>query len=616
MPSNIERRLRSLRPEPSGDFHRRMSTAPWAASPHPQKGLLMNARTRFATATLTILLALAALLALTPQGRAFAQGVLRFFVRAGSEVRQVPALVPTIADVPADHSLPTLPPQPEAASLPFRDPCGDVISPLCSPQQIRAMVAFPIRELAYLPDGWDLVGATGGPELVYVIYRSPAGALELSQGPNTFPQQFTWPVGGTANVETVSIGTSTGEYVQGMWSDSGQNAGSVTWDAGIPQRTLRWEAAGIRYTLRFLPAKSDEGIEPDKAMLADLAARLTTESPFDSSPRPTPVTDIATVAAQAGFPVTGPGWLPERFALVDAAYIPAQGTVCLYYSHPGSERFTNLVIIESMRTLSLQDILMPPQFQDGIRLDIPVDTQTVAVGGAQDGQALYASNGLDVNPLCGSRDLVSNHVLLWQADGKSFIISATLDAYDGRSFLTPMEMRRVAEGLTGLATIPADDLDPEFLPSAAAAETLAGFDVKAPTRMPAEMRFAYATYRDAGSPASLLSMSNGGPEVVLAYFAPTSDSLGRRHAYLFFENTVPTNTLEEMAMGGGEWVTVGGLPAVYSQVCWDETAGGGDAACNIILSWLDENGVRFDIFAYLPGALEKETLIDIAESMR
>jgi hypothetical protein len=218
--------------------------------------------------------------------------------------------------------------------------------------------------------------------------------------------------------------------------------------------------------------------------------------------------------------------------------------------------------------------------------------------------------------VCGRHDLVSHHALLWQANGKSYVISALFDAYDGRSFLTRLEMRRMAEALTGVSTIPADTPDPEYLSSAAAAGALAGFDVKAPSLMPADMRFAYAVYRDTDAPFSPLSMANGGSEVILAYFGPTFDSLERRHGYLFCQNTSPANTLEEMALGGGEWVKVNGLPAVYSQVCWDETSGGGDTGCNLSLSWLDENGIRFDIFAYLPGALEKETLIDIAESMR
>jgi hypothetical protein len=593
--------------QPGARLDSRLSAAPWTPR-------AVARRRAFTTAAIGIL-TLALLTAFTPQGRAFAQSLLRFFVRAENEVRLVPTLHPTIVDAPANSPQPTLTSQFVVARLPFQDTCGSTISPACSPAQIREMVAFPIKELASLPEGWNLVGATGGPELVHIVYRSQAGTLELSQSPSAFPEQFTWPVGSTANVETVTIGTETGEYVQGMWVDPGQNTGSVAWDASIPQRTLRWETGDIRYTLRFLPAKSDEGIEPDKAMLAGFAAQLTSVSPFAQLPKPTPIINIEAVAAQAGFPVSAPSWLPERFALVNAAYIPSQNTVCLYYSHPGSEHFANLVIIESQRTLKLEDILLPPQFYNGIQIEIPVHTENVSLGGAQNGQALYASNGLDINTLCGSQALTSNHALLWQSGGKSYIVSAMLNAYDGRSFLTRLEMRRVAEGLTGVSTIPAGTLDPGYMQSVADAETLAGFDIKSPSQMPSDIRFAYAVYRSADAPVSPVSMANGSGEVILAYFGSSLDSIERRHGYLIFQNTVPPNTLEEMAQGGGEWVTVNGLPAVYSQGCWDETSNGGDATCSLSLSWLDENGIRFDINAYLPGALEKEILIAIAESM-
>jgi hypothetical protein len=70
------------------------------------------------------------------------------------------------------------------------------------------------------------------------------------------------------------------------------------------------------------------------------------------------------------------------------------------------------------------------------------------------------------------------------------------------------------------------------------------------------------------------------------------------------------------ALGGGEWVSVNGQPAVFSQVCWDNIANGGDASCNLSLSWVDEKGIRLDLKAYLPGSLDKAAFIAIADSVR
>jgi hypothetical protein len=592
------------------------------------KAGLAQPRRQAAVMLFGFLLLAAALLA-TPEGRAWAQDAakfaLRFFSRASSEVRPVPTLLPTMAAVATDRPATAMPTATRRAStiLPFQDTCGSLPYAHCSMLQIRGMVDFPVMELAAPPEGWEFMGATGGPELVWVYYRGERGGLELSQGPDRYRDQTSWPVGGEAEVESVQIaaaGRITGEYVQGAWIDPGQNAGSVIWDGRITQRTLRWEDGGIRYTLRFMPAKTNKGILLEKAMLVDLAAHLTSEPAGETISTPTPNAVMEEVAAQADFPIQEPGWLPERYLLVKAAYAPGHQAVCLYYDYPESESAPYLVVVQTPRLLSLPDILMPPQYynngKEDIKIDIPVYSEQISLGGALNGQALYASNGVEVNSLCEVGDIITNHVLLWQSGGMSYVISGLLDAYEGRQFLTRLEMRRIAESLTGFSTIPAEIPDPEYLPSVEAAQSLAGFPVKAPSQMPADVRFAYAVYREAGAPSRTQSLADGGAEVVLVYFAPTSDSIERRHSYLIFENDHPTNTLEEMALGGGEWVSVHGQPAVFYQVCWDGSANGGDSGCNLSLSWVDENGIRLDLNAYLSGALDRQTFLGIAESMK
>ncbi len=599
------------------------------SKPQPQKGAFPMkegfARPRRLVAVgLFVVVFLAAALLATPQGRAWAQDALRFFSRATGNSRPVPTLQPTMEVISTDRPAATLPAATPrlSAILPFQDTCGSLHYARCSTAQIREMVDFPVMELATLPEGWEFTGATGGPELVWIYYQGERGGLELSQGPSRFPDQTDWPVGGEAEVESVAIDAArsiTGEYVQGMWSDPGQNTGSVVWDARITQRTLRWEDGDMRYTLRFMPAKTSKGVLLDKELLVDLAAHLIAE-PAGEVSTPAPNAAISEIAVQAGFSIVEPGWLPERYVFEKATYAPGHNAVCMYYNYPDVESDPYLVIVESPKNLSLQDILLPPQyFNNGtkeVKIDIPVNTENTPVGGALNEQALYASNGLEINTLCEAQGIITNHVLLWQSGDLSYVISGLQDAHEGRQFLTRLEMLRMAESLTGVSTIPGEALDPEYLPSAETAEKLAGFHVKSPSQMPADVRFAYAVYREAGAPPSPQSLAgDGGSEVVLVYFAPTSDSIERRHSYLILENDHPTNTLEEMAMGGGEWVSVNGQPAVFYQVCWD-VSNGGDAACNLSLSWVDENGIRLDLNAYLPGALDKATFISIAESMK
>ncbi len=573
---------------------------------------------RLPVVTLFALFVIAGALIATPQGRAWAQNALRFFTRASDEARPAPALQPTLGAVPTNYpaALPATATPRASAGLPFQETCGSTFYPHCSAAEIREVVDFPVMEVAALPEDWEFSGATGGPELVQLHYQGMAGGLILFQGPDRYADQIDMPIGSEAVIEPVAIGSVTGEYVQGMWVDPGQNTGSVVWDARIPQRTLRWEEGGIRYTLQFMPAKTDEGIELDKAMLVDIAAHVIGEAVAVPAPSPAPDTALDQVASQASFTIHEPGWLPERYAFAKAIYAPDRNAVCLSYNYPGSESAPYLLVAESPQTLSLEDILLPPPFFDGKQIDIPVFTEPILLGGAQDGQALYASNGLDLNTLCQTQDIVTNHVLLWQSGGMSYVISGLMDAYEGRQFVTRLEMRRMAESLTGVSTIAGETPDPEYLPSVEAAEALAGFHIQTPSQMPTDVRFAYAVLRESGA-KDWRSMGDGsGTEVILVYLTPATDSIERHYKYLLYRNDRPANTLEEMAMGGGEWVSVHGQPAVFYQVCVDGSVNGGDTACNLNLSWVDEKRMRFDLNAYLPGALDKATFIAIAESIK
>jgi len=559
-----------------------------------------------AAAALLMLIALflAALLA-TPQGRALAQAALHFFTRSTQEQRSVPTLLPMIGTQTPDGmptSIPTATPRP-VVILAFQAVCGSLSYARCSLEQIQERVDFPVRALSTLPDGWEWVGATGGPEMVWLMYQSEAGRLLLLQGPKRYPEPFTWPVGTQAQLESVQIGELPGEYVQGAWLDADLHSGTLVWEDDTPERTLRWEQAETRFSLLYIPAKSSEGVRPDKAMLTELAASLTTKPAEENIPTANPIQALEEIVDQAGFEVRTAGWLPKRFAFEKV--VLNANVVCQFYGYPESEGFPNLVIVQTPRMLSLADLQLAPQYYNNIQIDIPLNFEATPLDGAMNGQALYAWNGLDLNPLCNLDGINSNHLLLWQADGMSFVVSGALDQFDGREFLTRMEMLRIAESLNGATGFQEGKPDPEYLPSAAMAEALAGFSVKTPTWMPQDARFEYAFVRD----------SNGSPEVGLVYFSPTRDSIERRHSYLFFQKTRPENTLAEQAQGGGEWVQVSGMAAVFSQACWDRSGQGGDPGCNLTLSWVDASGVRHDIEVYQPGVLDRALLIAIAESM-
>jgi len=125
--------------------------------------------------------------------------------------------------------------------------------------------------------------------------------------------------------------------------------------------------------------------------------------------------------------------------------------------------------------------------------------KTVAIGGARGGLGWYGSGQIVASNIC--RYFGLGHVLQVQTDTLTFTLFANtqLSSSDQRNFLTPLEMARLAESLTGVHTIPADQVDPDFITVLADAERLAGFHFKLPTRLPAGLALDHFTYQKTGS---------------------------------------------------------------------------------------------------------------------
>jgi hypothetical protein len=495
---------------------------------------------------------------------------------------------------------------PEA--LPFQAECGSVVHPRCSVARIRAMVEFPVLELGTLPEGMAFVGATGGPERAVLLYRGERGGVTLTQSSAASGDAGEWPVGAWATVENVTIGGVAGEYVAGLWGGTAlEEDAQVAWEDWPATQTLRWEQDGVRYTIIFSASKTGNGPVFGRDDLIALAEHLTDQA-LVSPPAIPAAPSVEQVEAEAGFPLTEPAWLPPGYTFDHAAYSADHRAACLYYRYRDLEGWTLLTIAQTgARDVPTFEGLQVQAAYDGRPVEMAIDRRPVAIGGASGGAGELAIAGVDTSRLCGGQTEHANLSLFWEAEGRGYALFASLDQYDGRGFLTTMEMQRVAESLTGVSTIPAEAVDPGRLASAEAAEMLAGFDVRAPARLPEGVSFSYAAYR-------------GGeeyPEVFLIYTTATRDSIGRSHGYLISQTTGSPNTLEELALGGGyEWITVRGQTALYRQMCWDATSEGLDASCNLELSWF-EAGLRFDIFANLPGSeVSREELLALAESMQ
>ena len=303
---------------------------------------------RLALATLALVFAFAVLF-VTPQGRVWAQEIIRFFMRAGSDTLPYTPQPLVWADVTASALPPTSTPM--AA---FAADCGDFDAPKCSVEQIRAKVDFPVEQLGTIPEGMHFVGSTGGPDYVEVLYDNGIYALGVSitevpwTGNSVLAQ---WQIGASAVVETVQVGTVSGEYVKGAFVVPHGNplvtpapgTNNQVWDPQAGVQTLHWVNRGIFFSMeQWGPAAILA-----KAGIIALAESLTS-GPVSASLTRLPATEtalptvlknngilynmsVSDASQQAGFDVLQPKRLPNILSFAGAIWQPENQIVRIFY---------------------------------------------------------------------------------------------------------------------------------------------------------------------------------------------------------------------------------------------------------------------------------------------
>jgi hypothetical protein len=294
-------------------------------------------RAAFALLVIIILLALTFI---TPQGRAFAQSILRFFVRSESDTLPVPTSEPmNWVDLTPGVPLPTKTPLPPMAI--FADNCGDFGFPTCTVEQIRSKVNFTVKEPANIPEGLYFIGATGGPDNIYLLYyyENQSGSLSITvERWAGAPSPETSLIGTSATVEQVQIGDLPGEYFKGSFVyEDGETIATWAPDFGI--ETLRWVDDGISYTMNY----SHPPAALEKVGMVAMAESMTTE-PVVKLPMPAPTEDpyawdpgvywnlsVPEAEQQSGFKLILPTKMPEILSLVGANYDAKVNIVGVYY---------------------------------------------------------------------------------------------------------------------------------------------------------------------------------------------------------------------------------------------------------------------------------------------
>jgi hypothetical protein len=323
----FDRQKSSSLPEP------RLSLPGWKLS-HPRR-----IQTAGIVITLAVLLAGTFLFA-TPGGRALAQSVLRFFTRSSSNTVPAPTEIPLVwvEQTPGEPAA-TATPLPGPA---FSDECGNYPSPRCTVEQIRSKVNFPVKELSVIPAPMDFIGATGGPDRVYILYdtQDHSGGLMLYQQPWTGnSEQIRWDIGASAVVETVKIGNGTGEYVKGSFIyQSGET--QEHWDANADSQVLHWVENGVFFQMHNFGMQLDQDefialtgsltSEPVSAKMTPVSGNTAAESESDDLREYYPLT-VAEAEKEAGFKLLQPSKLPEILSLSGASFESEQKIVRIFY---------------------------------------------------------------------------------------------------------------------------------------------------------------------------------------------------------------------------------------------------------------------------------------------
>lgn len=567
------------------------------------------------TVVCTLILFFAGILLITPQGRTFAQNILRYFIRVEGNEIPLPTPVPVhLIPVSRDISQPTHTP---AATIhpAFYDRCGEGPNARCSLDEIRAMVDFPVQGLVEIPAGMSFIGATGGPSEIVLTYRSddPLCVITLSQGKTDPAAETGWLIAGEAAVETVQIGNAEAEYLQGGWFSYGGDK-TARWDPQQNMQVLRWEEQERFY---LLSVSAEEGTDalgncPDKAGVIALAAGLTE----NSHPAPliqatvTPVVNLAEIGQTAGFKAVEPTWLPEGYRLSSARYVPEQEILCIEYTHPDDIPLSNRdagnlpapsLSIAQRVSAPLPDLkeLVP----EGLRPDqVLLEKENLAVGGSLNGNGEYVYGSIDPTPLCGN--ILEHQALQFEMEPYRIMIFARkIGGINlAQRGLTKQEMVKVAESMTGVRRIAEDQPDPEFLTSVDEAETLSGFSIKLPGKLPEGMNLDHIRVD-----------KNGGQRSVTLYYSDGSQMLE------ISQVSGNGETLEAIRKDHPEafdTVTVHDQPALISQGYWTEDGwkeleDGGDGGAS--LSWF-EDGIGYTVSGF--NKYPRTIWIEIADSLK
>ncbi|HLO16382.1 MAG TPA: hypothetical protein VK206_16235 [Anaerolineales bacterium] len=304
-------------------------------------------RSRLALVTLMII-ALLALVLLTPHGRAWAQEVVQFFKRINSTTVQLSnEETKQINDINEPLDLPLVP-----VFIPTASPDMAGISGCETPQKAQSYhcqvalagskLGFDLKEFPQKPSDWELKSLSFNTDLqmaamsyeldIRHISGISYSSFEFAQGRGNFSNPYgnnPWDAVPADKVEPVSIGSYQGEYVKGGFGlPSASN--TLIWFEDDRQR-LVWSEGARWYLFDFRPNLNVRD-SMGKDDLIHLAESLVTSPVATTEPlNPAYLVSISDAEKISGLDLKAPTLLPLNINFSYVRYSPSGKQVHLIY---------------------------------------------------------------------------------------------------------------------------------------------------------------------------------------------------------------------------------------------------------------------------------------------
>ena len=336
--NKIEELLGKIQPVPSENFHQKMRQASWLGKQsHPD---MSSYRFRMALAAMVIVIL--ATLAATPQGRAWAQEVVQFFKRVNfTSIPVSPEEQEWMSARGETYDLPLVPvfiptPAPEMMSLEECQAPQNIHSYACQVAYAESKLGFDLKEFPKTPEGWIFKSiifdtALQTATITYTHYSEHGGDFVLKQGFGEFQNAYgIWSLVPAEKVETVKIGSYTGEYVLGGFSLI-QGDNEWRWYSEDSIQRLGWSDGSRWYYIEILPP-SPGHITRDQ--LVELAASIVNSPTEVADPlNPDSLTSIADAEQYSKLDLKAPTLLPLGYEFSYARYFSFNNEVHLHYNY-------------------------------------------------------------------------------------------------------------------------------------------------------------------------------------------------------------------------------------------------------------------------------------------